>query len=128
IAVDHNPRPFSGFPLKKRIINRIKGQLYSGYIDLFVGVSNYTGSSILEDYGKFIEKKLKVIYNGIATEIYSLKENENSGKFIVASHLRASKGIGDLIEAVNLLPEDLRSQIQIDIYGEGPLENELKRA
>ncbi len=41
--------------------------------------------------------------------------------------MRKSKGLADLIEAVNLLPEDLLSTIQIDIYGEGPLENDLKK-
>lgn len=127
IAVDHNPRPLDGFPLKKRIRNKLKGQLYSKYIDLFVGVSDYTAISIVEDYGNFIKKKIKVIYNGIDTEVYSSKEQENHGKFIVASHLRKSKGLADLIEAVNLLPEDLLSTIQIDIYGEGPLENDLKK-
>src|SRR5690606_2750505 len=41
IAVDHNPRPLNGYPLKKRLKKRLKGLLYSKYIDLFVGVSNY---------------------------------------------------------------------------------------
>ncbi|OBX21492.1 hypothetical protein A9996_18055 [Gelidibacter algens] len=35
IAVDHNPRPLEGFPLKKRLKLRLKGMLYSRYIVFF---------------------------------------------------------------------------------------------
>ena len=45
---------------------------------------------------------------------------------IVASHLRESKGIQDLIEAVNLLPEENKALLKIDIYGEGPMRKELE--
>ncbi|MGM1056417.1 MAG: glycosyltransferase family 4 protein [Bacteroidota bacterium] len=127
IAVDHNPRPLGGFSLEKRIKKKIAGKLYSRYIDYFVGVSQYTVDCILQDYGKSNNKKTILIYNGIDTSIYAGRENENQGKFIVASHLRESKGIQDLIEAVNMLPEQFLPLLQIDIYGEGPLENHLKK-
>ncbi|MFV8358354.1 group 1 glycosyl transferase, partial [Flavobacterium sp. XS1P32] len=39
IAVDHNPRPISGYSVKKKIEKRLKGILFSRSIDLFVGVS-----------------------------------------------------------------------------------------
>ena len=127
IAVDHNPRPPQGFPLKKRIKNKIKGRLYSQYIDLFIGVSKYTANCILRDYGNSLKNKTKVVYNGIDTSIYLKRNNNNNqGKFIVASHLRKSKGIQDLIEAVNLLPAEKKQLIKIDIFGEGPLEVPLK--
>ncbi len=126
IAVDHNPRPLNGFPLKKRIKNKLKGRLYSRYIDCFVGVSQYTADCILEDYGSNLRNKTKVVYNGIDTSIYLKRTEENLGKFIVASHLRASKGIQDLISAVDQLPDNLKGKIKIDIFGEGPMENELK--
>ncbi|MHA6279862.1 glycosyltransferase family 4 protein [Salinimicrobium sp. CAU 1759] len=126
IAVDHNPRPLKDFPLKKRIKNRIKGRLYSGYIDCFVGVSEYTANHILKDYGKGLKRKTTVVYNGIDTSVYEKRTEENRGKFIVASHLRESKGIQDLIEAVNLLPQEYRNLLKIDIFGEGPQERILK--
>jgi len=126
IAVDHNPRPMDGFPIKKRIKNKLKGILYSKYIDLFIGVSRYTTNCIINDFGKQITTKTKVVYNGIATNIYLKREEENFGKFIVASHLRTSKGIQDLIEAVSLLSSDTKNKMIIDVYGEGPIENELK--
>jgi L-malate glycosyltransferase len=126
IAVDHNPRPINGFPLRKRLKNKLKGKLYSKYLDKIIGVSAYTKKQILKDYGKNLKSKTQVIYNGIATEDYIVRRNSNYGKFIVASHLRKSKGIQDLIEAVDLLDTEHRKKLQIDIYGEGPMEKELQ--
>lgn len=156
IAVDHNPRPLRGFPFSKRFKNKIKGILYSKYIDQFIGVSKYTQEHILKDYGFFLAKKTSVIYNGIDTAVFRKRTNnteqnlnnpsylsflppsslERAGewkawgeenKFIVTSHLRESKGIQDLILAVSLLEEKIKSQIQIDVYGEGPYETELRK-
>ncbi|QED37748.1 glycosyltransferase family 4 protein [Antarcticibacterium arcticum] len=126
IAIDHNPRPIQGFPLKKRIKNRIKGRLYGRNIDCFGGVSQYTVDHILMDYGKQIAGKTHLVYNGIDTSIYKKRTEENFGRMIVASHLRESKGIQDLIEAVNLLSAQLKNMLKIDIFGEGPSEKVLK--
>jgi glycosyltransferase involved in cell wall biosynthesis len=125
IAVDHNPRPLEGFPLSKIIKNKIKGVLYSKYIDQFIGVSEYTRKHILKDYGFFLAKKTGVIYNGIDTSVFVKRTQENKNRFVVSSHLRHSKGIQDLIQAVALLEDAEKSQMQIDVYGEGPYENEL---
>ena len=126
IAVDHNPRPLEGFLLKKRMKNKLKGIIYSKYIDLFVGVSVYTKKSILKDYGFFLNKKTIVIYNGIDTSVFKKRTQEHKNKFIVTSHLRYSKGIQDLLMAVSQLPSNIKNTIQIDVFGEGPYENELK--
>jgi len=126
IAVDHNPRPLNGFSLKKRMKNKLKGKLYSRYIDCFVGVSQYTADCIFQDYGSNLRKKTEVVYNGIDTSAYLKRTEENWGKFIVASHLRASKGIQDLIEAVKVLPEAISNEIQIAVFGEGPFEKDLR--
>ncbi len=126
VAVDHNPRPLNGFPIKKRIKNRIKGLFYSKYIDRFIAVSEYTKKHILNDYGRFLASKVHVVHNGIACHVFKKRTTDHSNKFIVASHLRPSKGIQDLIKAVSILSEDVKKEICIDIYGEGPYENELK--
>jgi len=126
ISVDHNPRPIGGFPIRKRVKNKLKGLLYSKYTDLFVGVSRYTANCILNDFGRHLQTKTKVVYNGIATDIYLKREAENFGKFIVASHLRNSKGIQDLIESVSLLSPAAKNKMIIDVYGDGPIESELK--
>ena len=146
IVVDHNPRPLQGFPISKIIKNKIKGVIYSGYIDQFVGVSEYTRKHILKDYGFFLAKRTTVIYNGIDTSVFRKRTNnsmQNRGssydtlsfgegrgeeyKLILTSHLRESKGVQDVLKAVSLLERDSSNQIQIDIYGEGPYENVLRK-
>jgi glycosyltransferase involved in cell wall biosynthesis len=127
IAVDHNPRPLSGYPVQKKITKRIKGVLYSKYIDLFIGVSQYTVNELVRDFGRHIKPKCQVIYNGILIE--NIKErairNTKTPSFLVASHLRESKGIQDLIAAVAILPSNLKESLIIDVYGEGPYEKQL---
>ncbi len=127
IVVDHNPRPLEGFPLSKIIKNRIKGVLYSKYINQFIGVSEYTRKHILKDYGFFLDHKTSVIYNGIDTAVFLKRVQENKNKFILTSHLRKSKGIQDLLTALSLLEVNISNQMQIDVYGEGPYEEELRR-
>ncbi|MEC4004399.1 glycosyltransferase family 4 protein [Flavobacterium sp. SUN052] len=127
IAVDHNPRPLSGYSLKKQLEKKTKGILYSKYIDLFIGVSNYTVNEILKDFGKHLKNKSITIYNGVLIDSIKIREHRNSihPKFLVASHLRKSKGIQDLIAAVALLPEEFKKSIVIDVYGDGPYKNQL---
>lgn len=128
IAVDHNPRPLHGYPLKKRLKKRLKGVMYSKYIDAFIGVSNYTSQAILHDFGSFLNSKTKTIYNGVYMDTILPKTTERrrkNPKFLVVSHLRESKGIQDLIKAVSLLSEELKATLSIDIYGDGPYKSEL---
>jgi len=126
IAVDHNPRPLDGFSLKKKLKKRIAGLLYSQYIDQFIGVSKYTVHHILKDYGTLLKKKTQVIYNGIDTRVFIKRTVSKNNRFIVASHLRVSKGIQDLIKALSLIDEKYLKHVVIDVYGEGPYESNLK--
>lgn len=128
IAVDHNPRPLGGYSLIKRIKKRLKGMMYSKYINQFIGVSDYTSQAILYDFGSFLKPKTHTIYNGVLLDTIIPKttaRSKNNPKFLVVSHLRFSKGIQDLINAVNILSEDLKSDLEIDIYGDGPFKDEL---
>ena len=127
IAVDHNPRPLSGYPLKKRIEKRIKGLLFSRYIAVFVGVSDYTVAEIIRDFGSVVKKKTMTIYNGVVLEDILERTNRNMlhPRFLTASHLRESKGIQDLIAAVALLPSTIQKAIKIDLYGDGPYKSIL---
>lgn len=127
IAVDHNPRPLNGYSFKKRINKTVKGILFSRYIDVFVGVSDYTVNAILEDFGSHLKSKSKTIYNGVILDSILVREIRNYIKpsFLVASHLRESKGIQDLIEAVNNLPSQIKDEIVINIYGDGPFKKQL---
>ena len=128
IAVDHNPRPLGGYALKKRIKKKIKGLLYSKYINQFIGVSDYTSQAILQDFGSFIKSKTQTIYNGVLINNIipkTTERNTTNPKFLVVSHLRFSKGIQDLIKAVNILSESIKSDLKIDVYGDGPYKEDL---
>lgn len=128
INVDHNPRPLQGFPLTKRIKNKIKGLLYGRYIDKLVGVSDYTTNYILKDFGKHLKKKAKTIYNGIdisSCEKQVLDRSSGPFQFLVVSHLRKSKGIQDLLKALTLVDSKILNRLSVSIYGEGPYKDEL---
>ena len=121
IAVDHNPRPIGGYPLQKRITKRIKGILYGPSIDRLIGVSHYTVNELLRDFGSSMKPKTQVIYNGVLTHHIQRREKRSTlhPTFLTACHLRQSKGIQDLIEAVALLEPTLKKDIHIDVYGDG---------
>ena len=128
MAVDHNPRPLKGYTFKIKIKKKIKGLLYSRYIDVFVGVSTYSQKELLKDFGSHIKKKTQIIYNGIELNDIAVRQerNELKPRFLTATHLRASKGIQDLIQAVYLLPEEIQKEIVIAIYGDGLYRKELQ--
>jgi glycosyltransferase involved in cell wall biosynthesis len=127
IAVDHNPRPLNGYSIKKIIQKRVKGILFAKYIDLFIGVSQYTVNALLQDFGNNLQHKIKTIYNGVIIDDIKVRTQRNftNPTFLVASHLRESKGIQDLIDAVALLPVAIKSNLVIDIYGDGPYKASL---
>ncbi len=128
IAVDHNPRPLNGYPFAKKIKKKIKGLLYSKYIDTFVGVSDYSAKELVKDFGSQIKNKIQVIHNGILLgDIQERKiRNDLKPSFLTASHLRESKGIQDLIQAVFLLPKEIKEELVIDVYGDGPYRKPLE--
>lgn len=128
IAVDHNPRPLNGYSLGKKIKKRIKGLVYAKYIDIFIGVSDYTKKELIKDFGFQIKNKTQIIYNGIALDDIQVRQKRNATKpsFLTASHLRESKGIQDLIQAVFLLPEAIKKEMVIDVYGDGPYRTSLQ--
>ena len=101
--------------------------MFSRYIDIFVGVSKYTVKEILKDFGPHLKSKTITIYNGVILDSIVSSETRNTIKpgFLVASHLRESKGIQDLIEAVYLLPLEIKEEIKISIYGDGPYKEQL---
>lgn len=128
IVIDHNPRPLNGYPTIIKIKKYLKGILYSRYIDLFVGVSDYSKNEMIKDFGSQIKRKAITIFNGLEIGKFKRKEDfEFKNRFIVASHLRLEKGIQDLIEAVNEVVLENGFVFSIDIYGSGYYKEELEK-
>jgi len=124
IAVDHNPRPLNGFSLKKQLKKRVKGFLYHNYITRFIGVSSYSAKCLVQDFGGQIASKTGVIHNGIDVDLFIIKNDiRGESKFLVASHLRKEKAIIDLIRAINSIKIE---GVRVDIFGEGPEEENIK--
>ena len=127
IVVDHNPRPIEGYSFKKKVVKRIKGLLFSRYIDVFIGVSEYSKNQLIEEFGSQISKKSTVIFNGLSVEKFIKRSTHSfNGKFLVASHLRKDKGIQDLVVAVANLVKKQPYDFVIDVYGSGYYEDFLK--
>ncbi|WP_298156754.1 glycosyltransferase family 4 protein [Flavobacterium sp.] len=128
IVVDHNPRPLGGYSFKKKIEKRLKGFFYSRFIDVFVAVSEATKAELIFDFGNFIKPKTIVIFNGLQPEKFLRKPKRVfTGKYIIASHLRKSKGIQDVITAVRALQLEGKTDFVIHIYGSGPMEEGLTK-
>lgn len=128
IAVDHNSKPREGFPIKKRITKKIRSFFFSKYTNLFIGVSNYSVRNIQEDYGAFLKRKIKMVYNGIDYNLFdkNLARKKEKPRFLVASSLRYIKGIQDLLDAIAALPIEIKNEIKVDVYGEGYYEAVLR--
>ena len=128
IVVDHNPRPIVGFKLLKKIEKRVKGILYLKYIDLLISVSNYSKNQLIKEFGAGVNKKVKVIYNGLEISKFIKKIDFSfPGKFIVACHLRKDKGIQDLILAVHNVKQEMPIPFTVDIFGNGYYEDTLQQ-
>lgn len=128
IAVDHNPRPLNGYSLIKKINKRLKGTLFSKYIDVFVGVSDYSKKELVKDFGYHIKDRILVIPNGLDFSKFKQKTSFNSNhRFIVACHLRKEKGIQDLITVVNEIHKKGKFDFLVDIYGDGYYKEELNK-
>ena len=129
IQVDHNPRPYGGYPFVKRIKKRLKWILYSPYVDRFIGVSKNTSKEIVNDFGPRVQSRTDTIYNGVNLDAIMVKKESRKSrppKFMVVSHLRKSKGIQDLIKAVSMLQGPIKDKMVVDVFGSGPFEQELK--
>lgn len=128
IAVDHNPRPIGGYSFRKKIEKKVKGFLYSRYIDQFVCVSKKTKRQCIQDFGFLIKRKTSVVFNGLPVASFQQKTSFTSfTSFVIASHLRKEKGIQDVIAAVRLVTKYVSVPFTITIYGEGYYESELKK-
>ena len=89
------------------------------HADKFIAISNAVRQNWI-DQGLNSEK-IVTIYNGLETEGYVPKKNRNDNilKLVIVGRIQKSKGQLQLVKAVSMLPENIRSHVQVDIIGEG---------
>lgn len=85
----------------------------------FIAISNAVRDSWIK---KGIDKnKIITVYNGIDWEGFSRKQHTSGGtvKLVIVGHVQQSKGQLQLVEAISMLPQGIKSKLQVDILGEG---------
>lgn len=123
VAIEHSPPSLTPF------INLNKYKFFSFlFYNLsykIICVSNGVKKDIIDNC--FInKKKILTIYNPIPDHGYRVKKNDNSKfKIITVGRLKHQKNHFLLIEAINLLKENIKNSIQLEIIGDGELKKDL---
>lgn len=91
----------------------------------------YVSKSVENKYKNLMDNnKGKLIYNGIPCKNYTNinipEVKENNFKILIAGNICKTKGQEDAIRAVELLIQKGINNIELNIAGDGPLEQELK--
>lgn len=102
-------------------------------VNKFIAISNAIKKYWIE---KGIDsKKIQTIYDGVYTDNILKKENYNNMgklKILMLGSIGEGKGQIELVKAINLLDEDIKNNIKVDIIGSGykyaeeQLNNEIK--
>jgi glycosyltransferase involved in cell wall biosynthesis len=95
--------------------------------DSIVCVGSRAGSYV----GQFSSKSIKIIHNGLDTDIFKPHSGETvankKGKILFAGFLQESKGICDALRVINILVKDLEMEVLMDIAGTGQQESEARQ-
>jgi len=86
-----------------------------------ISVSPQLAERIIQ-YNEFLEKRIRVIPNGIDTNKFSIKNKRNDEiiKFLFIGHLLERKGVKDLLVAFNIAVE-MKNNLRLTIIGNGEL-------
>lgn len=107
------------------LLKRNYYEFLNRYSKQFIAISNAVKSSWIK---KGIDRqKINVIYNGVSYENISISnhnEMKDSLKLhcIIAGGICEAKGQLDCVEAINLLPDNIRGNVFLDIVGWGDSE------
>lgn len=96
---------------------------FNKYVNKFVLISNAVSEFWIK---KGIDKsKVVKIYDGVDTQKIKIAQNNNKKvRFIILGSISEGKGQIELLNALNLLNSEVKSQIEIDIVGSGTKEDE----
>lgn len=84
----------------------------------FIAISNAVKNDWV-DHG-IDESKIEVIYNGIDINKYQIDESRENGgllKIVMSGLIYEAKGQEQVIKALTLLPEEMLSNVRLDLYG-----------
>lgn len=91
----------------------------NSHADSFIAISDAVKSSWI---GKGIRAdKITTVYNGIEDKkiVPRKKKQDKKLKLVILGHIQPSKGQIQIVEALTLLEQRVRTNIQLDIIGEG---------
>ena len=78
-----------------------------------------------EVYAEFVdESKLRTIPLGVDPDFFEYSEPENSKELVAIGSLRERKGYDVLFEALDIIRQEY-PEVHLNIFGDGPLEDEL---
>ena len=84
--------------------------------DRFIAISNVIKENFVK---KGIDKnKIKVIYNGVQLNEKAKTNTDKNLNILFLGGIQESKGQLELIEALNLIPAEIRKNINVSFYGE----------
>ncbi len=131
ITTEHMPRPYMGWSIGKIIKNKLISKISKNSITKMVHVSKYLENENRLTFGDFINKKSKIIYNGV--RLRELKRTASDAftqqrklKLVSTGRLVFEKGFSDLIEIVDILYKRHGDVFELNILGDGPLRHDLE--
>lgn len=64
--------------------------------------------------------KIRVVYNGLDTSVFQEKKirDDRKIKIVMTGHIQPTKGQDQLIQAIGFLPDAVKNNVQVDLYGE----------
>ncbi len=109
-----------------------KAWIRSRLIDLFILPSVWASCEAEQNAPWLAQHHLEVLYNPIDTNRFSpLPDGADRESSVlrlgITGRLSSTKGHRTLIEALQLLPPDIRQRVRVEVAGEGPLEVELRQ-
>lgn len=117
-------------------LNGKKSHVNNEFFDIIKQYNHYIAiSNVVKDYYvknlNVPENKVSVVYNGLPlldwkkNDIDKLIQDENLN-ILMSGRIEDYKRQSDAIQAISLLPDDVRKHVNLDIYGQGHYINEIK--
>ena len=109
-------------------VSAFEKKLLEKKVTSWIATSHTLEKKYLDKLAYIDNKKVSVIYNGV-DDLFenSISNKKKSLSFCVISRLTRQKGIDILISEINKLPRDVKEKIHVDIWGEGPELEKIKR-